>query len=469
MNHSEALLTDLFKENTGSNPSTIFPLPVSGSDRSYYRLSADGINLIGAFNKVVRENEAFIYFTRHFHKKGLPVPEIIDISDDSTSYLQTDLGDDTLFSVLSQHGLTDKVKNYYREVVKWLPSFQLDGIDGLELSYCYPRSHFDKQSMMWDLNYFKYYFARLSGIEFDEQALENDFETLTSFLLESKSNYFMFRDFQSRNVMIVNNKPYFIDYQGGRSGPLQYDLASLLYDAKANLPQDFREELLNLYLETMQQRDHSFISADFLRYFNGFVLMRILQAMGAYGFRGYYQKKELFLQSIPYAVNNLKYLFSQATLNMDLPELRKLTEHELTDKKLNWSPTSLTVRVTSFSFKNGIPEDPTGNGGGFVFDCRALPNPGRLVEYQQLSGLDEPVISYLKAYPEVDIFLQNVFNIIDAAVKNYIERGFHHLMVNFGCTGGRHRSVYCAEKLSAHLNEKFGLNINVEHSEQTNW
>lgn len=478
---SESLLKELYLSFTGTAPVKINTLPASGSDRIYYRIMGTESSVIGAWNDAVKENEAFIYFSQHFNKLGLPVPEILTVSHDRKAYLQSDLGDETLFSILSSQGLSDEVVKYYTDVVKWLPSFQVKGMKGLDLSYCYPRKHFDRQSMMWDLNYFKYYFARFSGIVFDEQGLEDDFETLVKFLLEADSGTFMFRDFQSRNIMIKNGQPFFIDYQGGRSGPLQYDIASLLYDAKANLPPSFRNELLEIYLEQLNSilkekvepinpLFKEFNSPDFLKYFDGFVLLRILQALGAYGYRGFYQKKEHFLQSIPFALRNLDYLFSQPSFSLHLQELTKLLKHAILDNKTSKPVTqNLVVRITSFSYKKSIPADTSGNGGGFVFDCRALPNPGRLTEYQNMTGLDEPVIKYLKAFPEMSHFLENIYNLVDAAVKNYIERGFNNLMVNFGCTGGRHRSVYSAEKLAVHLNEKFGLNIVPEHTEKTNW
>ncbi len=484
MTSPETTITELYKSYTGNLPDKITALAASGSDRQYFRLFSSIGTIIGTYNETIKENEAFIYFSHQFKSNNLPVPEVLFVSDDKRAYLQSDLGDDSLFSILSANGLNDDVVWYYSDVIKQLPAFQLKGTQNLDLSYCYPRKSFDRQSMMWDLNYFKYYFARLSGIPFDEQALEDDFETLVKFLLEADSSFFMFRDFQSRNIMINADKPYFIDYQGGRLGPLQYDVASLLYDAKANLPPNFRNELLETYLINLESlfktrggidagkhiTNGDFNRNAFLKYFDGFVLMRILQALGAYGFRGYYQKKEHFLQSIPYAMKNLKYLFSQPTFTLHLPELKKLLQQRITEDELKQPVKSnLIVRVSSFSFKKGIPEDSSGNGGGFVFDCRALPNPGRLEQYQSQSGLDEPVITYLKAFPEVTNFLEGVYGLVDAAVKNYTERGFKNLMVSFGCTGGRHRSVYCAEKLTVHLKEKFGLNIMPEHHEKLNW
>lgn len=480
MSSPEKTLKDLYKELKGSGPDKTEALPASGSDRSYFRLTGQDTSMIGAWNNEIKENEAFIYFSRHFQSIGLPVPEVMIVDKSRKAYLQSDLGNDTLFSILSAEGLSDRVKDMYMQVIRWLPAFQVRGIQQLDLSFCYPRKHFDRQSMMWDLNYFKYYFARLSGLRFDEQALEDDFNVLVDFLLQADSKYFMFRDFQSRNIMILNSRseepqnnptPYFIDYQGGRSGPLQYDLASLLYDAKANLPDSFRQVMIEEYLNCLEEETgHTIDRTEFMKYFNGFVLLRILQALGAYGFRGYYQKKEHFLQSIPYAMKNLSKLFGENAFPVTLHEISKLPEFGSNlHRPANNHDSDLTIRITSFSYKQGIPADPTGNGGGFVFDCRALPNPGRLVEYQSQSGLDNPVIVYLKAYPEMTAFLEGVYSLIDSAVKNYIGRGFKNLMVSFGCTGGRHRSVYCAEKLAEHLNQKFGFNINVEHTEKGNW
>lgn len=467
----ENILRQLFVQYFGILPDSMEPLPVSGSDRKYYRLTVEGKRAIGVTNETVKENKAFISFSHHFKYKELPVPDILISNTGKTAYLQTDLGDDTLFSVLSARGLTNEVKDYYVNAIRWLPSFQCEGIKGLDLSLCWPRKEFDRQSMMWDLNYFKYYYAKLTGITFDEQALEDDFRTLVNHLSKALTGYFMFRDFQSRNIMIVHDEPYFIDYQGGRSGPLQYDVVSLLYDAKANLPQSFRNELLSIYLDTIKHHIPSFNEEEFLLYYPSFILMRILQALGAYGFRGYYQKKTHFLQSVPYALANLKTLFKESTSLPELPELKKLLtqENSIPNNSPVQSLGGLTVRVVSFSYKQGIPMDPTGNGGGFVFDCRALPNPGRLAEYQTQSGLDGSVIDYLKTYPETTEFLNSVYNMVDAAVKNYSERGFKNLMVSFGCTGGRHRSVYCAEKLAKHLNEKFSFKIIPEHSEKVNW
>jgi hypothetical protein len=321
--------------------------------------------------------------------------------------------------------------------------------------------------MTWDLNYFKYYFLKLAKVSFDEQKLEDDFETLTNFLLEADHNHFMYRDFQSRNIMLLNNKPYFIDYQGGRKGALQYDIASLLYDAKAAIPQKIRNELLAFYLEILKTH-LPFDRRKFLKYYNGFVLIRILQAMGAYGFRGYYENKPHFLQSIPYAVQNIKWLLEGNNLTLHLPMLTDVLQEIIDSTGSAHQPpveSNLTVQISSFSYKNEIPHDETGHGGGFLFDCRALPNPGRMQEYMELSGLDPPVIGFLRKEHEVDAFLTHVYSLIDQSVNTYIGRGFTHLSVNFGCTGGKHRSVYCAEELAKHLKSKFNIKILIDHKE----
>src|ERR1019366_599468 len=189
----------------------------------------------------------------------------------------------------------------YRKVVEVLPRFQVEARHDINYKVCYPRTSFDRQSIAWDLNYFKYYFLRLAGIPFNEQALEDDFSRLTKFLLGADRNYFLYRDFQSRNVMWRDGHPYFLDYQGGRRGALQYDIASLLYDGKADLPPELRQQLLNHYLDTLA----GFIKLDrseFMQHYHAYVYVRIMQALGAYGFRGFYERKAHFLESVPYAL-----------------------------------------------------------------------------------------------------------------------------------------------------------------------
>ena len=323
--------------------------------------------------------------------------------------------------------------------------------------------------MLWDLHYFKYYFLKLTQTPFDEQKLEDDFTTLIEFLLSTKIDFFMYRDFQSRNIMLKNDELYFIDYQGGRKGALQYDVASLLYDAKANIPQQIRDELLEHYLSTLNQ----IIKVDkdeFKKLYYGYVLIRILQAMGAYGFRGIYEKKAHFLKSIPYAVNNIEYLLSNNLLPHGLNELNSALNHILKNRSLRKfisieDSEKLTVSINSFSYKSSIPVDLSGNGGGFVFDCRSLHNPGRYDEFKMLTGKDESVIEYLNKQLDVQEFLSDITSIIERTINTYTQRGFSHLMINFGCTGGQHRSVYCAERLAEYLNKIIDANVILQHTE----
>jgi len=446
-------------------------LPQSGSYRKYYRLETGKKTIIGVYNEDLKENKAFLDFTHHFLKHKLPVPNILGVDPDQKIYFLEDLGDETLFSFLqknrSEGVLPVSVKQAYRRVLELLPLFQVKAGNELDYSACYPRPAFDRQSMHWDLNYFKYYFLKLAGIPFDEQKLEDDFLNFIAYLSEAGTEHFMYRDFQSRNIMLVNGNPYFIDYQGGRRGAIQYDLASLLYDAKADLPPDVRDELLEHYISALGK--HIPLNrARFLSIFPGFVLIRILQALGAYGFRGYYEKKTHFLQSVPYALRNLQYVMSNYQLPITIPTLigiiERMTGAELF-KDFKSVQSNLTVSIYSFSYRKAIPEDPSGNGGGFVFDCRALPNPGKFEEYQHLTGQDQPVIDFLKKEKVVEAFLLGVFQLVDQSVTRYIQRDFSHLMVSFGCTGGQHRSVFCAEALRRHLLEKFSITLSVHHHE----
>jgi aminoglycoside/choline kinase family phosphotransferase len=461
----------LYKRWAGVDPVNVTKLAGSGSARVYYRLEGGGRTAIGAWNGEKRENKAFLSFTRSFLSAGCPVPEILGEDDANDVYLLTDLGDETLFyrltSLRQNNGFPAEAFELYRKVVTKLPLFQVKAAPLIDYSACFPREVFDRRSMLWDLNYFKYYFLKLAGISYDEEALEEDFQRFTGFLLEAGHDHFMYRDFQSRNVMIVNGEPWFIDYQGGRKGALQYDIASLLYDAKADLPETVRETLLEEYLASLK----SCIPVDktyFKKYYYGFVLIRILQALGAYGFRGYYENKPHFLRSIPYALSNLKYLQNKGVLDFGTPMLQgiigTLAEHpELT--AVTKPASDLAVTISSFSYKNGLPADHSGNGGGFIFDCRALPNPGRYEEFKEVTGLDGPVIAFLKKERAVEEFLNHASSIVDQSVRNYMERGFTNLSVNFGCTGGQHRSVYCAEELANYLKSKYNISIVVIHRE----
>lgn len=476
----EKHLSQLFEEWAGVSPALVLPLAPSGSARIYYRLQHNNKTAIGTYSPSRLENEAFVDFSRHFRAKGLPVPEIYVERLDESVYLQEDLGATTLYSYLLQRGegpFPNHLMKIYKRVVEGLARVQIEGGRGLDYGKCYPRMAFDQQSMHWDFNAFKYQFLRLSGAGFDEQRLEEDALRLMAFLLEADSGYFMYRDFQSRNIMVRNGQPHFIDYQGGRKGALQYDLASLLYQAKANIPKAAREALLDHYLDKATQlADIDRVA--FRKHYYGFVLMRSIQVLGAYGLRGLFERKEHFLKSIPFALHNVQELLSQKRVEVELQELERVIGRIVASGAFEPFDTRqgaqslLTVRIHSFSYKKGgIPPDPSGNGGGFTFDCRFLHNPGRYEPYKQLTGRDEPVINFLQHHSKMGDFLNDVFRIVDDAVENYIERSFTSLMVSFGCTGGQHRSVYAADALAKHLKEKYGVDIELEHIEQEkkNW
>jgi aminoglycoside/choline kinase family phosphotransferase len=420
---------------------------------------------------VREENVAFIEFSRHFRRKGLPVPEIYAEDLSQGAYLEEDLGDTTLFEYLSAHRSGDTIApeaiEAYRKVVAVLPRFQVEAGRDLNYKVCYPRASFDRQSIAWDLNYFKYYFLRLAGIPFNEQALEADFGRLTKFLLGAPHEYFLYRDFQSRNVMLREGDPFFLDYQGGRRGALQYDVASLLYDGKADLPPALRQELLDYYLECLGgfmdlKRDA------FMEHYYAYVYVRILQALGAYGFRGFYERKAHFLQSVPYALKNLRWLAGNVKLPIALPALMEALGSLSVSEKLQGlaAPESvLTVRIFSFSFHREMPKDESGNGGGFVFDARSLPNPGREERFRLQTGKDAAVKAYLEEKDSVGEFFEHAQALVDESVTAYQRRGFQNLMVSFGCTGGQHRSVYLAEQLAKHLRGSAGVTVVVRHVE----
>jgi aminoglycoside/choline kinase family phosphotransferase len=470
------VLQQLFEQHFGAPPKQIQPLQgqLGGSGRNIVRLTSDRASAIGILYNVREENVAFLEFSRHFRKHGLPVPEIYAEDLNQGAYLEEDFGDTTLFEFLSNHrageSIAPEVVEAYRKVVAVLPRFQVEAGRDLNYEACYPRASFDRQSITWDLNYFKYYFLRLAGIPFNEQALEDDFERLTNFLLSADCSYFLYRDFQSRNIMLREGQPFFLDYQGGRKGALQYDIASLLYDAKADLPPALRQQLLDLYLEKLS----GFIALDraaFLHYYYAYVYVRILQALGAYGFRGFYERKAHFLQSVPYALKNLRWLLHHVTLPVALPTLMEAFNAMLASERLQHIASeadNLTVRIFSFSFHRGLPKDESGNGGGFVFDGRSLPNPGREERFKALTGKDMPVIEYLNQQESVHQFLAGVMSLVEASVSEYQRRGFKNLMVSFGCTGGQHRSVYLAEQLAKRLRGRNGVDVIVRHRELEN-
>ena len=467
------VLKRLFEEHFQAPATAVQPLgsQLSGSERKIIRLANDKVTAIGILHTVREENVAFLEFSRCFRRHGLPVPEIYGENLKHGAYLEEDLGDTTLYDFLSRNRSGEKIPpavvEAYRKAAAMLPRFQVELRHEINYKVCYPRASFDRQSIAWDLNYFKYYFLRLAGVPFSEQALENDFVRLTKFLLSADRDYFLYRDFQSRNVMLVGERLFFLDYQGGRRGALQYDIASLLFDAKAELPTQLRQGLLDHYLDSLA----NFISLDrglFMHHYYAYVYIRIMQALGAYGFRGFYERKPHFLQSVPCALKNISWLLHNVTLPIALPSLRNAFTIMVNSEKLQsiaCEPKKLTVRISSFSFHRGIPNDETGHGGGFVFDARSLPNPGREEYFKSLTGRDALVIEYLNQQEGVRQFLASVISMVEASLSNYQSRGFKSLTVSFGCTGGQHRSVYLAEQLAKHLRSRNGIDIVVHHRE----
>jgi aminoglycoside/choline kinase family phosphotransferase len=480
------VLKKLFEQHFQSPVVRVQPLQgqLGGSGRRIIRLANEDISVIGILYDVREENVAFLEFSKHFRRHGLPVPEIYAEDLDHSAYLEQDLGDTTLFEFLSKNrageNLAPVAIEAYRQALAILPRFQIEAGRDLNYKFCYPRASFDRQSIAWDLNYFKYYFLRLAGIPFSEPALERDFGRLSKFLLTAEHKYFLYRDFQSRNIMLRDGQTFFVDYQGGRQGALQYDVASLLYDAKADLPPQVRQELLDHYLVRLAD----FIPLDrevFMRHYYAYVYVRILQALGAYGFRGFFERKPHFLQSVPFALRNLRWLLHNVQLPIELPTLMDAFASMLGSEKL-WSLASdadspkssdpisetgqLVVRIFSFSFhRNGVPKDETGNGGGFVFDSRSVPNPGREERFKALTGKDAPVIDYLNQQDGVNEFLAHAASLVNASVRNYQHRGFKNLMISFGCTGGQHRSVYFAEQMAKQLHGRKDVKVIVRHLE----
>lgn len=452
-------IEQLFLQFSGKKPSSIEQLPASGSGRKYFRIHSDEGTLIGTAGTCERENRAFFCLSKHLTSKGINVPKVLAVSADSMYYLQQDIGSDSLFGNLSRERVI--------AAVSALPKIQFKGAEGFDFSVCFPQSAFDRRNVEFDLNYFKYCFLKTSGIEFDEILLEDDFRKLAELLADEAEGSpwgFMYRDFQSRNVMFHNGEPWFIDFQGGRRGPAEYDLASFIYQAKAGYSNDFRDELIEIYLEESSK----YVKLDKVLFRNRlrlFALLRTLQVLGAYGLRGRFEGKVHFLESIPPAIDNLRELLKKPFA--ELPYLQQLLE-ALVEKDAD-QPTSgtasgsavLTVTVSSFSYKKGVPEDLSGNGGGYVFDCRGLANPGRYEKYRQMDGRDAPVKHFIEKDGGVFPFLENACSLVDAHIENFLERGFTSLQVSFGCTGGQHRSVYCAEAMARHIVSSYGSRVAV--------
>ncbi len=458
-----------------------------GSNRVYSRVTDEqGRSLIRVEGTNRDENRAFIYMARHFHKLGLPVPELYTVSDDEMTYTQEDLGDTLLFDAIKNGRETGNFNETERTLLertlRALAHIQVEGAKDFDWSICFPVPEMDERAIRWDLNYFKYCFLKGTKIEFSEPALENDFDKLVCTLSAagglcsvsaSGLSTFLYRDFQSRNVMIKDGKPYFIDFQGGRKGPTQYDVASFLWQAKANIPASLRKELIDAYLDELKKLQPCMAESEWRAALPHFVLLRTLQVLGAYGYRGYFERKPHFLESIPNAQKNLEEIFTQnPELQQEYPTLFLLSKYlpRTTVKRRSTDGQSqcqaLVVTIYSFSFKRGIPADESGNGGGYVFDCRSTHNPGKYDEYKALTGLDQPVIDFLEKDGEILTFLNSVYALVDHHVERFLERGFDHLQVAFGCTGGQHRSVYCAEHLAAHLKEKYNVQIELIHRER---
>jgi aminoglycoside/choline kinase family phosphotransferase len=473
-------LVRLYSARFGRPPRSILEIAGDGSNRSYYRLIGDDLRTaVGAVGPDHEENRAFISYTNAFRSAGLPVPEIYGKDEAVGVWIEEDLGDTTLFNALVEArkrepgtAFPTSMLPLYRRVVEVLPRFQVEGGRVIDYSVAYPRDAFDRQSILWDLNYFKYHFLKLAHVQFNEQRLENDFSALADFLLQADTNHFLYRDFQSRNIMMVDDEPYFIDYQGGRRGAPQYDIASLLYDAKADMPEDMRDVLLGNYLDALGEH-LEFDRAQFIQLYRGYVLVRIMQAMGAYGYRGFFERKPRFLQSVPFAARNIRRLLENG-LPVDVPELESVFEriveawaHRGEDAEVL---PGLTVRVNSFSFKRGYPDDEGGHGGGYVFDCRSLPNPGRHLEYRTMCGRDAGVVEYIERCSEAHSYWKHVSSLVDTQIEEYLRRGFTSLTISFGCTGGQHRSVYFAERLSAHIRHAYPqVNVRLSHREEGTW
>ncbi len=460
----------------GELPAKVERIAPAGSNRNYFRIYHQGGGTIIATHNPdnIRENETFIAFTKQFKKHGINVPEVLHVSEKKDIYFQTDNGTDSLLDILKQEGYSKTVFEYYKKALSALARIQVIGHKEIDFSFCPADNCFDKEAILYDLHYFLFYFLNPLGIAYHKPNLLQNFDTLAEFLSTEKSRHFMYRDFQSRNIMVKEGDLTFIDYQGGMEGPLQYDVVSLLWQTKADLPKTWKEELSKFYFYEVNQLLNNTLDADtFFRYYDGFVLIRKLQTLGAYGFRGLFERKPHFLSVIPSALHQLKDYLESFDVPVHLPELIRvlkiLTGDAIQNRfrhKVATAESPLVVHIKSFSYKKGIPQDPSENGGGYIFDCRPLHNPGRYPAYVDLTGRDEPVQQFLLTRSLMPHFLEYVFSIADIAVQNYLERGFDSLMICFGCTGGKHRSVFAADKLAVYLKEKYHVHIALEHIER---
>jgi len=490
MQHIIESALELYKKWRGKDAASIDVLPRSGSERRYFRIhEPDSCTIIGTYGANIKENETFFYFSENFFGKQLPVANILAISDDRMFYLQEDFGDISLIDRLETDGYTEEIYRLFQKSLQTLARLHVKGDEGLDYDRCLTNTEFGKQAIMADLLYFKFYFLDALRKPYDKQKLIDDFEALSNYLTHTEYKYFMFRDFQSRNIMVTSplspsgggkgEAIHFIDYQGGMKGAPQYDVASMLWQARANLSDEWKEKLLDDYISALENIVGSKIDASiFKSQYNGYVMIRLLQVLGAYGFRGLFERKAHFLTSIPLALTNLKWFINNESIGISLPEFKRVLEICVDDEVIQqFTPlqanekTPLTVKINSFSYKKGLPEDNSGNGGGFVFDCRGILNPGRFEEFKAQTGRDKSVIDFLEQQTKMSEFLNSIFDIVDMTVEDYLKRDFESLMISFGCTGGQHRSVYAADALARHLRNKFKVKIELKHfiQDEKNW
>jgi len=491
MDHINKDISSLFAGYSAEPILSVNKIPQSGSIRIYFRIQTAAKSYIATYGNNIKENQSFIWFSRHFKKSNCPVPEIFAVNTEGTIYIQEDFGDISLMNILEQEGPCDHVYDLFRQSLKELAHLQIRGNEGLDYeNWCLTSAEFGKQAIMSDLLYFKYYFLDTLQLPYDKEKLIADFETLSTELGSTEYKYFMFRDFQSRNIMVENEKVHFIDYQGGMKGALQYDVASMLWQAKAELSDAWKQGLLEYYMDCVEaELGVPFNKKAFVQDYNGYVLIRLMQVLGAYGFRGLFERKAHFLISIPLGLKNLRSFLNhnlisrdlqrdQKTRNKQMPEFERILNLIVEDQIIERfippranADTPLIVHINSFSYKKTIPPDTGGNGGGFVFDCRAILNPGRLDAFKTKTGRDKEVKDFLEQQTKMPEYLNSVFDLVDISVEDYIQRGFESLMVNFGCTGGQHRSVYAADSLARHLKNKFGVTVDIHHIEQEskNW
>ena len=470
-------IDQLFSKLLQQKSDRIEKIPQSGSDRIYFRIYSGSKTYIATHNINQKETATFIYFSKHFKNAELPIPIIYGVNESNTLYIQEDMGTSSLLNQLEEHGHSEYVYQLFQKSLQELARVQILGDKNLNYDSCLTAKEFGKQAIMSDLLYFKYYFLDTLQLPYDKQAMLDDFDALSTYLTRTENKYFMFRDFQSRNIIVHNNQVHFIDYQGGMKGALQYDVASLLWQAKAELSEDWKKRLLEFYMDQVDVLIEKPIDRiTFVSQYNGYVLIRLLQVLGAYGFRGLFERKAHFLSSIPLALKNLQFFIKHERIGIGTPEFDRVLQLVVDDEMINQfiapqadEATPLVVEINSFSYKKGIPEDSSENGGGFMFDMRGILNPGRFDDYKKLTGRDKPVQDFLDQRTKMGKYLNSVWDLIDITVEAYLQRGFSHLMINFGCTGGQHRSVFAAEQTARHLRNKYKVKVNLTHTNSENW